>query len=85
MPLNIKNDYVSQLANELTKETGESITTAVGKALEDRIGNLRRSTLRRGIAQRLLEIGQNCATVAPKDWLTRDFDAELYDEEGLPR
>jgi hypothetical protein len=36
------------------------------------------------VGERLMEIGRQCASHAPADWLTRDFDEELYDERGLP-
>ena len=85
MPINIKNERVSRLAAQLANETGESITDAVGKAIEERLAELSRSTRRRGLATRLMEIGRRSAEQAPKDWLTRDFDAEFYDENGLPK
>ena len=85
MPLNIKNERVSNLALELAAETGESITDAVGNAVEARLEELRRDRQREGMAKKLMEIGRRCASHAPADWLTRDFDQELYDEQGLPR
>jgi antitoxin VapB len=85
MPLNIKNERVSGLAQELAKETGESLTDAVGKAIEDRLAGLKRSARRHGLSDRMLAIGRSCASQAPKEWLTHDFEADLYDENGLPR
>ena len=90
MPLNIKNDQVSQLANQLARETGESITEAVGKSIEARLSHLHRRAERQGLADKLSEIGrkvQQYASETPegREWLTRDFDAELFDEQGLPR
>lgn len=81
MALNIKNERVSQLAQELAELSGESITDAVGHAIERRLDELRR----KGLANRLMAIGRKCAAQAPADWRTRDFDRELYDERGLPR
>ncbi len=40
---------------------------------------------RQGLADRLMGIEKECARRAPRDWLTRDFDRELYDDRGLPR
>ncbi len=85
MPLNIKNEQVSRLAAELAAETGESLTDAVGKAVEEKLARLRRRSERHGLAARLMEIGRKCSSNAPEDWLRRDFDAELYDERGLPK
>jgi len=85
MPLNIKDERVSRLAEELARTTGESITDAVGRAIEARLFEINRHSRRRGVAKRLMEIGRTCASEAPSGWLTRRFDDELYDERGLPR
>ena len=85
MPINIKNDHVSRQAAELTRLTGESITGAVGKAIEERLEQLRSQERRRGVADELMAIGRKCASLAPRAWLKKDFDAELYDKRGLPR
>jgi hypothetical protein len=37
------------------------------------------------IAERLIAIGEACARVAPVEWRSRNFDDELYDEQGMPR
>jgi antitoxin VapB len=83
MPINIKNEHVSKLANELARTTGESITEAVGKAVEERLARLHRQ--RQGIAEKLRAIGEEVAGRASKEWLTWDYDADLYDEKGLPK
>jgi len=85
MPINIKNEEVSRLANELAKETGDSITDAVGKAVSEKLALLHRKKSREGIAEKLEQIGRECASLAPKEWLTWDYDADLYDEKGLPK
>ena len=85
MPLNIKNERVSKLALQVAAETGESITDAVGHALESRLAELRRRKQRAGLADRLMDVGRRTVAHAPTDWLTRDFDNELYDDKGLPR
>ncbi len=40
---------------------------------------------RRGIAARALEIGARCTALTSKEWRERNWDAELYDELGLPK
>ena len=85
MALNIKNEGVSRLAQELAELTGESITEAVGHAIEGRLAELHQQSARKGLAKRLIAIGRKCASEAPADWRTRDFDIELYDEKGLPK
>jgi len=37
MPISIKNAETEQLARELAKETGETITEAIRKSLQDRL------------------------------------------------
>ena len=85
MPLNIKNERVTCLALEVASATGESLTDAVGKALQSRLEELHRQNRRVGLSYRLMELGRRTASHAPLEWLTRDFDNELYDERGLPR
>ena len=85
MALNVKNERVSRLAQELAQLTGQSITDAVGSALEARLTELRRQNRRNHVARQLVALGKRCASQAPAEWRRRDFDAELYDERGLPR
>jgi antitoxin VapB len=85
MPINIKNEEVTRLANELARETGESVTVAVGRAVSERLARLHQKASRKGVAERLEQIGRECASLAPKEWLTWDYDADLYDEKGLPK
>ena len=37
MGISIKNDHTERLARELARETGESLTTAITRALEERL------------------------------------------------
>ena len=85
MPINIKSEEVSALAVELAAKTGETLTAAVGTAVRNRLAELEDSEKRKGMAKRLLAIGRKSASAAPKDWLERDFDAELYDDAGMPK
>jgi antitoxin VapB len=52
MPLNIKSVEADRLARELAAETGESLTTAVTRALVDRLQRCRRRT--RGVRRMAL-------------------------------
>ena len=85
MAINIKNDRVSDLASELAGLMGTSITEAVGEAIQEKLDRLRKSRERDGVAEKLTALGQKCAQRAPEWWLTHDYDAELYDDQGLPR
>ena len=81
--MNIKNDDAHALATELAHLTGESITTAVTRAIQQRLEREQRLRSRRALAQELLEIGRRCAVNPRRDRRTHgDF---LYDERGLPK
>jgi antitoxin VapB len=58
MSLNITDPEAHQLAQELSKAIGETMTEAVTVALRERIARLRRS---RKAAAELLAIGRRCA------------------------
>ena len=40
MGISIKNDHTERLARELARETGESLTTAITRALEERLARI---------------------------------------------
>ena len=86
MPLNIKDEAIHAKANELAHLSGETITEAVGKAIDVRLERLRREARHRGdegLAERLMEIGRRCAALPVLD--DRPPDEILgYDETGLP-
>ena len=58
--MNIKNKEANQLARQLSKLTGESLTTAVTEAVRERLDRVRGD---HGVdlAERLLLIGRDCA------------------------
>ena len=84
MALNIKDPEIDRLARELAQATGESISTAVKVALEERLRRLRRAgaaTSQRAPVQRFVDRGRSRPTLD-----TRTADEILgYDELGLPR
>jgi len=84
MSLNIKNPETHRMARQLSKLTGESLTTAVTEAVRERLERVRR---RRGggMAERLLAIGKDCASRLDEATRRIDHGALLYDERGLPR
>jgi hypothetical protein len=85
MAVNIKNEEVSRFVSELARTIDVSITDAVRIAVEERLARTRAHTTREGIAGKLMAIGAKCARQAPEQWLTWEYDADLYDERGLPR
>jgi len=83
MSLNIKDPEAHQLAQELSKATGETMTQAVTIALRERLARLRRYHKSDTTAAELLAIGRRCA--ANLNAKSVDHDALLYDENGLPK
>lgn len=84
MSLNIKNPESHRLAQELTSLTGESLTEAVTIALRERLERVQRDR-RPGLAERLVQIGEDCASRLREPFRSTDHAELLYDEEGLPR
>jgi antitoxin VapB len=83
MPLNIKDPATEHSVRELAALTGETVTTAVRRAAEERLHRVRRTSGRRHLATELLAIGQRCAALPDLD--SRPPDEILgYDEHGLP-
>jgi antitoxin VapB len=86
MSLNIKNPEAHALARELAELTGESMTEAILIALKERLARELNTPQR--IAARseaLMAIGRDVAVRLGPEYRDKDWDAELYDERGLPR
>ena len=83
MPLNIKDPETERLARLLAERTGESITLATRRALEDRlrrVGGARQKAL---LLDDLAAIRSRCAALPVLD--ARSANEILgYDENGLP-
>lgn len=80
MALNIKDPETDRLARELAAETGESLTVAMRRALEDRLRAVRRTRpetdnldeiIRRGRARQVLDNRPESAILG-------------YDDAGMP-
>jgi len=84
MTVRIKDPETERIIRELAALTGETVTTAVRLAAEERLLRVRRDRGGRSLAAELLEIGKRCAALPDLD--TRTADEILgYDEHGLPR
>lgn len=84
--LNIRDPRAHALAREVAQATGETMTEAVRKALEERLERLRtrERVSRRERAARLMARGKTFASLPVLD--RRSLDEILgYDEVGLPR
>ena len=84
MSLNIKNEETHRMARELARLTGESMTAAVNEAIRERLERVRRKS-KQGMAERLMEIGKDCAARLKEPFKSMDIDELLYDENGLPK
>lgn len=84
MSMNIKNKETHRLTRQLSKLTGESLTTAVTKAVRERLERVR-GQHGVNLAERLLLIGRDCAVHLKQPFRSIDHDKMLYDERGLPK
>jgi len=84
MPLSIKDPETERLARELAKETGETITQAISRAVQRELLRVRGRRADQGLAERIMEIGRHCASLPVLDDRTPDEILD-YDEIGVPR
>ncbi|HXM66190.1 MAG TPA: type II toxin-antitoxin system VapB family antitoxin [Candidatus Acidoferrum sp.] len=84
MSLNIKNEKTHRLVRELARATGESMTAAVDKAVQERLERILRNK-KGNLAERLLQIGRECAPLWKEPYKSIDHGDLLYDEKGLPK
>jgi antitoxin VapB len=84
MSLNIKNEQTHRMARELARLTGESMSTAVNEAVRERLERVR-GNARKSMAERLMEIGKDCAAHLKEPYKSMNIDELLYDENGLPK
>jgi antitoxin VapB len=84
MAISIKDPGTDQLAREVAKLTGESLTDAINTALRERLQRLRRRPASDPtLINDLMEIAKRCAALPVHD--DRSPDEILgYDENGLP-
>lgn len=84
MSLNIKDEHAHRMAKELARATGESMTVAVSEAIRERLERVR-GKAKKDLAERLLEIGRDCAVHLKEPFKSIDHGELLYDEKGLPK
>jgi len=84
MPLFIKNKSAELLARQLADETGESLTGAVQKSLEERWERLKRRRKGHVLAGQIEDLLRRVDELPSRD--TRPEDDILgYGEDGIPR
>jgi antitoxin VapB len=84
MALSIKSIEVERLAREIAAKTGDSLTGAIQKSLQERLERLRQERRSQLLASQLQEILRRVDQLPILD--SRSADEILgYDEHGLPR
>jgi len=83
MPLNIKNERAHSLAQELSRETGQSLTQVVVSALEEKLARVALAKRPDMVRAEIQEIIDRIAGRPAKDSRTAD-EIIGYDENGLP-
>jgi antitoxin VapB len=83
MALSIKDPETDELARRLARQTGESLTVAIRRAIQERLDRELKRDAR--LAERLLEIGRRCAATLEGPVDSADHGELFYDEQGLPR
>jgi antitoxin VapB len=84
MPLSIKDPETESLARELARRTGESITEATRRALEDRLRRVAGAKRAPLLLEDLAAIRKRVAAMPVLDRRSPDEILD-YDETGLPR
>ena len=84
MGMNIKNNETQRLVQELAALTGQSLTAAITDAVRERLERLRKDESM-GLAQRLVAIGNDCASRLREPFRSSEHGDLLYDEKGLPK
>lgn len=83
--MNIKNERTQQLAREVAARAGESMTSAITVALEERLARLEATPPHRDRrTQRILAIGKDAGPRWKDPFRSQDHGDVLYDELGLP-
>lgn len=84
MPLSIKSLETERLVREIAARTGESLTGAIQKALEERLERIKREQRSRNSASQIEEILRRVDQLPILDNRSPD-EIVGYDEHGLPR
>jgi antitoxin VapB len=84
MALSIKDPETEQLARNLAKITGENITTATKRAIEERLRRLAGHSGRAALLDDMAAIRRRWSAMQVRDDRTPD-EIVGYDEHGLPR
>jgi antitoxin VapB len=84
MSLSIKNENTERLARKVADETGESITEAIQKSLEERWQRLKERKRGRVLASQIEDLLRRVDALPTLDSRSPD-EIVGYDEHGMPR
>ena len=84
MALSIKSIETEHLAREIAAKTGESLTGAIQKALEERLERLNSNRSSQTLAAQIDDILKRVDEMPDLDTRTPD-EIIGYDDDGLPR
>jgi antitoxin VapB len=79
MGLNIKNERVEKLARDLADATGETMTAAIGKALQERLD---RVAPRPDAEEKIRRVREILARIPPPPPGVTSDHSDLYNEHG---
>ena len=83
--LNIKNEEIFRKAHELAKLTGQSVTGAVGAAIDERLEREQQKSKRQNRLEWLLQLSKETSALMNDGRTSKELMDELYDPEtGLP-
>jgi antitoxin VapB len=83
MPISIKNAETEELARQLAKETGETITEVIKKSLQDRLQRVRGRRHAKGLPEQVADILQRMDELPTLDKRSED-EILGYDQNGAP-
>jgi antitoxin VapB len=84
MAISIKSIETERLAREVAAKTGESLTGAIQRSLEERLNRLKQQRRSQILASQLEDILRRVDQLPILDSRTAD-EIIGYDEQGLPR
>jgi len=84
MPLSIKDPETERLARALAERTGETLTVATRRALEERLRRVNAGSRRARLLEDLAAIRRRASALRVLDSRSPD-EIVGYDDNGLPR
>lgn len=82
MPITLKNQHVEEMAREVARLSGRSLTDAIGHALTDELCRLKQSRRGPRTENTLLDIARRCGSLPDLDSRTPDVILG-YDKDGV--